>query len=274
MAGISSKALSFGNPGNKKKYQQYEFNGDFDINLYDSFYRTHDPQLGRFWQIDPKPTDFESLYAAMGNNPINKTDFLGDTLYDKRNKPITYTVQKDGTLKWSKNVTKEWKRIGNGLAKTQNGLEQLNKARDAKWGITLTFSKNKSATEYGSTTNDAKNEWDGVKKEATIKVMHITLSEGKMKSDFNGIRNGKLDFGGGQDGLYEYLYKQNAFESAFIANAGHEIIHAADEKNIQDSWKNFKLGEKNDLEAVPEATETKILEDAVFRIKFSKMFIK
>ena len=80
MAGISSKAIAFGSNENKKKYQQYEFISDFNINLYESFYRTHDPQLGRFWQIDPRPTHFESLYVAMGNNPIRNFDILGDIL--------------------------------------------------------------------------------------------------------------------------------------------------------------------------------------------------
>jgi RHS repeat-associated protein len=79
MAGISSKALQFGGPENKRKYQQYEFNSGFDLNLYESFYRTHDPQIGRFLQIDPKPADWESLYTAMGNNPIRNSDLLGDT---------------------------------------------------------------------------------------------------------------------------------------------------------------------------------------------------
>jgi RHS repeat-associated protein len=78
MAGISSRAA--GGLSNKKKYQQYELTADLDINLYESFYRSHDPQLGRFWQIDPKPKDFESLYAAMGNNPMFNIDVLGDTL--------------------------------------------------------------------------------------------------------------------------------------------------------------------------------------------------
>jgi RHS repeat-associated protein len=78
MAGISSKAANM--VENKTKYQQYELNTDFDINLYESFYRSHDPQLGRFWQIDPKPNEFESPYAAMGNNPISNIDILGDTI--------------------------------------------------------------------------------------------------------------------------------------------------------------------------------------------------
>jgi len=78
MAGISSKAA--GVMGSKTKYQQYELNSDFDISLNESFYRLHDPQLGRFWQIDPKPIPNMSLYCSMGNNPISNKDPLGDVL--------------------------------------------------------------------------------------------------------------------------------------------------------------------------------------------------
>lgn len=78
MSGISSKGA--GGIQNKKTYNGYEFNSDFDINLYESFYRSHDSQIGRFLQLDPKPNEFESLYAAMGNNPILKFDLFGDTV--------------------------------------------------------------------------------------------------------------------------------------------------------------------------------------------------
>ena len=77
MSGISSKAA--GMVENKKKWNAgSELNTDFDINLYETYFRSLDPQIGRFWQIDPKPTIDMSLYSSMDNNPILHNDPLGD----------------------------------------------------------------------------------------------------------------------------------------------------------------------------------------------------
>jgi RHS repeat-associated protein len=78
MAGISSKAA--GKLENKFKYNGIEHNTDFDLNMYDAFYRNLDPQIGRFWQIDPEAESLEefSPYESMYNNPICVVDPLGD----------------------------------------------------------------------------------------------------------------------------------------------------------------------------------------------------
>lgn len=64
---------------NRYKYNGIEKNEDLGLNQYDAFYRNLDPQIGRFWQPDPKVVQFESQYVSMSNNPILNTDFLGDT---------------------------------------------------------------------------------------------------------------------------------------------------------------------------------------------------
>ena len=109
MAGISSR--SAGGLVNKKKYNGIEYENSFDLNIGETFFRTHDPQLGRWWQIDPKPSFDVSPYAAMDNNPVSKADFLGDVavfyneqgkeIYRKKDghKYITPTIISDDRLK-------------------------------------------------------------------------------------------------------------------------------------------------------------------------------
>lgn len=78
MAGISSKAA--GKLENRKKFNGIEHTTELDLNTYDAFFRNADPQIGRFWQIDPETEMLEeySPYESMGNNPICNVDPLGD----------------------------------------------------------------------------------------------------------------------------------------------------------------------------------------------------
>ncbi|OQP55782.1 RHS repeat-associated core domain-containing protein [Niastella populi] len=101
MAGISSKALGFGAPENKHKFNGIEQNNDFDLNTYEFFYRNYDPQIGRWHSLDTKPVDRISLYAAMANNPVRFTDPLGDTAVYFRPDGSFWKFQDDGKKEFS-----------------------------------------------------------------------------------------------------------------------------------------------------------------------------
>jgi RHS repeat-associated protein len=79
-AGISSKALAFGGPENKYKYNGIEKENDFEIGIYDAQLRELDGQTGRWWQIDPKTENMEmwSPYVSNYDSPIKYSDPLGD----------------------------------------------------------------------------------------------------------------------------------------------------------------------------------------------------
>lgn len=80
MNGISSKALAFGGPENKKKFNDgTELNTDFDLSWYETDFRSYDPQIGKFWQIDAMADYYEdwSPYTFALNNPILFNDPTG-----------------------------------------------------------------------------------------------------------------------------------------------------------------------------------------------------
>jgi RHS repeat-associated protein len=85
MAGISDKAVKTNYAENKNRYndgseiQNKEFSDGTGLEAYDADFRMYDPQIGRFWQMDPLAdinADY-SPYSFANDNPILLNDPLG-----------------------------------------------------------------------------------------------------------------------------------------------------------------------------------------------------
>jgi len=101
MAGISDKAVKWKYAENKYRFnkgselQNKEFSDGSGLEMYETHLRELDPQLGRWWQIDPvfsngvdgndevndeitEGLKSQSPYASMDNNPVLRSDPNGD----------------------------------------------------------------------------------------------------------------------------------------------------------------------------------------------------
>lgn len=93
MQGISSNALAFGTPSNKRKFkgkelQSEEFTDGSGIEWTDFGARMYDQQIGRWHLIDPLAEKYieTSPYAFVKNDPINNIEIDGRYFEDKDQK--------------------------------------------------------------------------------------------------------------------------------------------------------------------------------------------
>lgn len=78
MAGISSKAANI-KPNKEQTFQEQRFHDDLGINYILFKYRSHDPQIGRFIQVDPLSQKYvhNSTYAFSENKVTNHVELEG-----------------------------------------------------------------------------------------------------------------------------------------------------------------------------------------------------
>ncbi|MDR2272051.1 MAG: DUF6443 domain-containing protein [Sphingobacterium sp.] len=115
-------------PNQPLKYQGIELERHFGLEMYETFYRGLDPQIGRFMQIDPKANEDYSIspYASMRNNPVTNIDPLGDVTkyFNENGSMIWQTNEKEGNyanIVSSENAGAFGKAIGSYFEQVANG---------------------------------------------------------------------------------------------------------------------------------------------------------
>ena len=217
--------------------QPYLYNGkEIDVmhglEWYDYGARMYEPGICRFMTMDPLCEKYYNIspYAYCGNNPVRYVDPDGNKIVDSKKRNAVY-INNDKIL-FTKYATPSIKRVVNSLQLTQEGKKMLTQAVQSDILVEINISKKAkrhkvsethASYTYGETIQGNFNPNDNCGRYKTkdgkygIKMADVTIYEGTIIEDAK-TSNAK------HSGL--------TLDQAIGAVAGHELVHATDQEEI------------------------------------------